>query len=106
MAETESSDRDVTDELDGFELFQGERDLGEIEGIVPLDERRYYVLDARHWTFGAWRLVPVEAITEADPGERQAFTTFDIERLRAAPDFDPFRLNDGEYARTVNDYYR
>lgn len=87
----------------GLELFNGQKALGTIEEIIELGHDTYYLVDTRHWTFGERRLIPATSINRADPAT--AATTIGIERIRTAPDFNPFRLNDPTYDTALTNHY-
>lgn len=94
--------------LEGLMLFclDGEQDLGELEEVVAVGHRRYVVVDARHWSYGARKLVPVDAVDVVDEGdERHAITAADREWLRYSPDFDPFQLANPGYVERVERYF-
>lgn len=94
--------------LEGLVLFclDGEQDLGELEEVVAVGHRRYVVVDARHWSYGARKLVPVDAVDVVDSGrERHAITPADREWLRHSPDFDPFQLGNPAYVERVDRYF-
>lgn len=94
--------------LEGLILFclDGEQDLGELEEVVELAQRRYVVVDARHWSYGARKLVPVDAVDVVDEGDhRHAITPADREWLRHSPDFDPFQLANPGYVERVARYF-
>lgn len=94
--------------LEGLILFclHGEQDLGELEEVVVVGRRRYVVVDARHWSYGARKLVPVDAVDVVDEGdERRAITPADRDWLRCSPDFDPFQLTNPGYVERVDRYF-
>jgi hypothetical protein len=91
--------------LVGFDLRNAEQDLGELEEVVDLRGRAYYVIDSRHWTFGTKRLLPVSAVDKIELDERAVSTNTEIEAIRAAPDFDPFHLDDEGYIAALEEHY-
>jgi len=94
--------------LEGLILFclHGEQDLGELEEVVVVGHRRYVVVDARHWSYGTRKLVPVDAVDVVDDGdERRAMTAADRDWLRYSPDFDPFQLTNPGYVERVDRYF-
>ena len=93
------------EELVGFDLTDGAHDLGEIEEVINLRGRSYYLVAAQHWTFGAKRLLPVSAVSHIDADERVVSTSAEVELIRAAPDFDPFHLLDDGYITDVEQHY-
>ncbi|MGF1599423.1 MAG: hypothetical protein ACFCVK_21335 [Acidimicrobiales bacterium] len=95
------------DALTGFELYAGDKALGACEEMVELEGERYYLVDTRHWTFGERRLIPASSIRPAlDERPRAASTDLDVEFIRRAPDFNPFRLNDSRHLAALREYYR
>ncbi len=94
--------------LEGLVLFclDGEQDLGELDEVVALGHRRYVVVDARHWSYGARKLVPVDTVDVVGDGEqRHAVTPADRDWLRHSPDFDPFQLANPGYVERVERYF-
>ncbi|MDH4365162.1 MAG: hypothetical protein OEY70_13895 [Acidimicrobiia bacterium] len=94
--------------LDGLILFclDDGQDLGELEEVVAVGRHRYVVVDARHWSYGARKLVPVDAVDVVDDGvERHAVTPADRDWLRCSPDFDPFQLANPGYVKRVDRYF-
>lgn len=89
----------------GFDLYRRSRNLGEIEEVITLGRHHYYVIDARHWSYGTRKLLPVAAVTDIDPASRRAHTDADLDDLRSSPDFEPFLLGDERYATRVERYF-
>lgn len=93
------------DQVTGFDLYQDDRDLGELEEVVQLGRCLYFVVDCRHWSYGARKLLPVAAIGALDAEQRRAFAHLDAEQIRGGPDFDPFQLTNPRYLDEVGDYF-
>lgn len=95
------------DVLDGLVLFcrRDDQDLGELDEIVEVGGRPYVVVDARHWSFGARKLVPLDAIELIEGDDRRAVTDADRESVRLSPDFDPFQLANPNYVERVDGYF-
>ena len=101
MTAAHEPDADVT----GYELYRDSKDLGEIEEILHLDSCDYCLVDTRHWTFGSKRLVPAKDVVVTDRSGRTAQVSIDVEVIRSAPDFDPFRLARPEYLSELRQHY-
>lgn len=93
------------DQLSGFDLYEGDRDLGELEEVVQLGPCLYFVLDARHWAYGARKLLPVTSIERVDEEQRRAFASLDRDQIRGGPDFDPFQLTNERFLDDVDRYF-
>ncbi len=93
------------DLVTGFDLYQDDRDLGELEEVVQLGPCLYFVVDSRHWSYGARKLLPVSAIDGIDEEQRRAFARLDAEQIRGGPDFDPFQLTNPRYVDELSGYF-
>ena len=105
FAATEISATSRPDLLTGFDLHHHDRDLGELEELVQLGDRLYFVLDARHWSYGVRKLVPVVAIGHIDQAGNRALSRLAPDEIRGGPDFDPFQLTNQRYLAEVARYF-
>ena len=88
----------------GLELHCGRTDLGAIDEVITYRGRHFFVVDTRHWTCDAQRLVPVELV-EFDDERQRAWTAIGAALIRSSPDFNPFKLDVDAYWRDVLEAY-
>jgi hypothetical protein len=72
--------------------------------LATLNLYSHATLDARHWSYGARKLLPVGAVRIEDQ-LRRAVTGADVELIRNGPDFDPFQLYNARYIDRVDRYF-
>lgn len=91
--------------MHGFQLYRDDKDLGELEEVLQLGQDWYFVIDARHWSYGARKLLPTRAVGSVDRMDRRAYTALEVEVIRSSPDFDPFQLSNPGYIERVEEYF-
>jgi hypothetical protein len=97
-----------TKEVKGYHIRAKDGEIGHVHDFI-VDDRtwtiRYLVIDTRNWLPGRKVLVSPRWVTDVMWGEREVDVNLSQDRVRNAPEYDPYAPINREYEARLYDFH-
>ncbi|MBV8952482.1 MAG: PRC-barrel domain containing protein [Actinobacteria bacterium] len=90
----------------GFDVEARDGHIGKVDEATYETGASFLVVDTGFWIFGKKRMIPAGLVERVDADEKKVFLSVTKDDVKAAPDFDPKRVQDAGYQAEVGDHYQ